>query len=450
MKTLILEKLKVLLAPLATRGVAWLITAILGMVCAWLGVNPPKVVIEVPGPERVIEVPVEPFQPPPDGWDPPTEEQQKANLQVVKAQQNGLDPEFGKIAKAAVEAGVGIEDPILFWEAEQLVLKKILPAWDQGDIGSCVGHGWARAVQDLLLMQILQGKLEQWPGAEVSREWIYGASRVEIGGGRIGGDGSVGSWAAAAVQKYGNVFYLKYPEIDLTSGYSVARCRQWGDRGAPDALEPTGKQRIVKTVALVKTGDEAWAAIGNGYPIALCSNVGYTMSRDSEGFCRRSGSWAHCMEVRARFVHPSKGRSYVIQNSWGDYLKSSNNQIAVKGRADKVTLPSGCFAVTEADLVSMLRQGDSFALSGFVGFPVNKLDWFADARPAAPELDLLAYNRRIFDQQSKEWERDPVPQRMPVGPELLPMPRVVGSSDQFRGTTHMFARREDPEFFLCY
>ena len=39
----------------------------------------------------------------------------------------------------------------------------------------------------------------------LSPEVIYGGSRVEIGGGRIRGDGSIGAWAARWVRDYGVV-----------------------------------------------------------------------------------------------------------------------------------------------------------------------------------------------------------------------------------------------------
>ncbi len=307
------------------------------------------------------------------GWVQPTEEQTRIAMTIIKAQQGGLDPDFAKLAKAAIEADG--DDPVFFWEAELKVLKKILPSWDQGQIGSCVSHGWGRGVQDLILTQI-STKPEQWPGAEVCREAIYGGSRVQIGGGRIGGDGSVGAWAAQWVQKDGIIFYQNYlnGKFDLTTGYSVQRCRLWGNSGCPKDLETPAREHPVQTVAMVKSSDEVWVAIGNGYPVPICSNVGF-QSPLKDGFCQRSGSWGHCMTIRGRFIHPSKGKCFVIQNSWGDYLKSGQNQIAVTGRDGLVTLPQGCFGVVANDVDIIVKQTDSFAISAFKGFKPNKLHW---------------------------------------------------------------------------
>lgn len=323
------------------------------------------------------------------GWVAPTIEERSAALALIKANQGGLDPDFSKLAQAAIAAADN-DDPVFMWEAELKVLKRLLPVWNQGSIGSCVSHGVGRADQDCILSQIASGSREAWPGAEVCREAIYGGSRVEIGGGRIRGDGSINAWAVAWLQKYGTLFYKAYPGYDLTDGYSVSRCRQWGDRGCPDELEPIAREHPTLTAAMVKSSGDVWTALGNGYPVCIASNIGFD-SPQREGFCARRGSWAHSMCVRGRFIHPSKGRCFVIQNSWGDYLSGGDPYIQVQGRADKVQLPSGCFAVTAADMDAVVRQGDSFALSGFKGFPRRRVDWSVSApMPHRPIQAIVA------------------------------------------------------------
>lgn len=331
------------------------------------------------------------------GWVEPTPQERMNALASIKANQGGLDPDFAKIAHAAMEAAAS-DDPVFTWEAELKVLKKLLPCWNQGSIGSCVSHGVGRAAQDCILIQIANGAAEKWPGAEVAREPIYGGSRVEIGGGRIRGDGSINAWAVDWLQKYGTLFQLKYPSVDLSDGYNVSRCRDYGQRGCPDALEAIAKERPFKTAAIVKSANEIAVALRNGYPVCIASDVGFD-SPLVEGFCARRGSWAHSMCVRGVFRHPTKGTCFVIQNSWGDYVKG-DNFIAAVGRANKVQLPVGCFACTSADMDAVARQGDSFALSGFVGFPRKKIDWSVKADPdnerptrfrgLGVNLDLLA------------------------------------------------------------
>jgi hypothetical protein len=51
----------------------------------------------------------------------------------------------------------------------------------------------------------------------------------------------------------------------------------------------------IGAASLVSTLDELDAGLANGYVAIVCSNQGFTMERDQDGFCRPSGSWAHCM-----------------------------------------------------------------------------------------------------------------------------------------------------------
>lgn len=261
---------------------------------------------------------------------------------------------------------------VLFWKAEEKVLGSVLKSWNQGNVGSCVSFGWGRACQDLLLGEIAAGDMEEYPNAQVATEPIYGGSRVEVGGGRIGGDGSVGAWAAEWVRRWGILFRLKYGEVDLTS-YNEKRCREYGRYGCPDELEPVAKEHPVQTVAMVRSGPEAWSAIGNWYPIPVCSNRGFTTTL-REGFCEPSGNWNHCMTIRGKFVHPTKGKSFVIQNSWGGYLNGEKMIKDVHGVEHE--LPEGCFATTMNVVDAMMRQEDSFAISNFKGFPSRKLSWY--------------------------------------------------------------------------
>jgi hypothetical protein len=300
------------------------------------------------------------------GWvDDPAEVQRTVNLITMR---QGMPAYF---VLGGMSTQVAEDETVLFWEAEKKVLGKILPSWNQGSVGSCVSFGYGRASQDLMLIEIAKGEPEEWPGCEVATEPIYGGSRVEVGGGRISGDGSVGAWAAEWVRRWGILLRKVYGNYDLGK-YSESRCRAWGQSGCPDDLEPIAKQHPVRTVGIVSNGDECWTAIGNGYPVPVCSGQGFT-SRLVDGFCEASGSWAHCMTIRGRFVHPQRGKSFVIQNSWGGYLSGEPKTKDIHGK--EIELPEGCFSTTANVVDRMMRARDSFALSGLDGFPARRLDW---------------------------------------------------------------------------
>src|SRR5437763_1529398 len=83
------------------------------------------------------------------------------------------------------------------------------------------------------------GPIASWAAEEyrdLAQEVIYGGSRVEVGGGRLRGDGSVGAWAAKFVHDYGVVPRGVHGRYDL-SRYDERRCREYGARGVPGDLE---------------------------------------------------------------------------------------------------------------------------------------------------------------------------------------------------------------------
>jgi hypothetical protein len=230
-------------------------------------------------------------------------------------------------------------------------------------IGDCVSHGWGLGIDVLKAVEItLLNEKEKWVG-ETATEPIYAFSRVEVGGGRLSGDGSIGAWAARAVNEYGTLVRKDYGAFNLTK-YSGSKARSWGKRGAgvPDSLEPTAKNHPVRTTSLVTSYEEARDAISNGYPIAVCSSQGFQDVRDSEGFSRPSGSWAHCMAfISSDDKHRRPGLLCI--NSWGeDWISGPKRH----GQ------PEGSFWV-DADVADKMlrRDPDSYSMSGFEGYPDN-------------------------------------------------------------------------------
>lgn len=252
-------------------------------------------------------------------------------------------------------------------------------------IGDCVSHGWKRLTDYLAVIQIyLQLKSEFGDMArmddpdvaerksalleefqEASTEVIYGLSRVEIGGQRGSySDGSVGAWAAKAVSTYGTISWKALADKGLGGSYDPKRAKEWGAKGIPPELETLSKQHPVKVVSMVKNFRDAAALCQNGYCVAVCSNQGFTMTRDAQGFCRAQGTWNHCMMFSScRFDRPG----LLCHQNWGNNVPDGpryKNQ------------PTNTFWVDENIVDRMLGQSDSFTGSGFQGYPAqNLLTW---------------------------------------------------------------------------
>lgn len=254
------------------------------------------------------------------------------------------------------------------WEVGKRVTGEYLKAQRQ-TLGTCVSRGYS-ACGNLSQLAMIAAGLTKPDGTamefrEVAHAPIYGGSR-ELGNflAPPGNDGSVGEWAARWVSKWGNCSLA-----DLNDSYDSDKLAgQMGWRGVPSNVKELCREHLVSSVALVKTFQEAADAIVNGHPVAVCSDQGFTMRRDGDGFDRPYGSWAHCMHFASVIVTPSGRRGLGCGQSWGGNNPSGT---LLPGAPDHV------FGVDEATVNRMLRQGDSYALAGFNGWSKKAwpLDW---------------------------------------------------------------------------
>lgn len=238
-------------------------------------------------------------------------------------------------------------------------------------VHNCVSHGFAHACDTSLAVDFIIGKAGGFKTA--STEAIYGGSRVEARGVSFGGwsDGSYGGAAAKWLRGWGVVYREPVLNFDLTN-YSADLAKNWGAYGCGGKddggkLDEIAKGHPVHDVTLVRSFEEAAAAIQSGYPIAVCSGQGFSSTRDSDGFCRAQGSWAHCMSITA--VRFGERPGCLIQNSWGNYVSGP------KWPEDQ---PDGSFWADVSVINRMLAGEDSFAVSGVEGFKFRDLkhgDW---------------------------------------------------------------------------
>lgn len=308
------------------------------------------------------------------GWIPPKDRTREINRSaeriicemerplaslVVADEGLGFDSDYLKAA---------LEDGVFFWEFEESLLGRLLATWRQM-IGDCVSMGSAKVCQDQILIEaVCSGGFSAYL-AEVATEPIYAGSRVEVGGGRLSGDGSLGVWAQKWVTTVGGVLLRQqYGTIDLTT-YSGERARQWGSRGqgCPDSLEPEARKHPIGETSLCTDADDAVKLLCHLNGITVASDQGFTQQRNSDGTCDPSGNWNHQMCNRGAVKLKSGKVCVAKQNSWGDYLGSTNNLITTySGR--QVRLPAGVFLVDVNVEQRALSQGDSFAHSGIRGW----------------------------------------------------------------------------------
>lgn len=268
-------------------------------------------------------------------------------------------------------------------KAHRAVYARPFGPLNQGQIGSCVGNGWAAGAYIGQAVDWATGGMEK-PPQRVSVENIYGGSRtlgrmppVKFAG---YSDGSYGAAAARYVcgvkGDLGGILYMAAYGDDDLSTYDITRCRTWGATGVPPRLAKLANEHTATGVALVEDWASAVASLESGMPVVVCSNVGFASGdRDADGFCRRSGSWSHCMCFIAVKYAKNSGTNgeppmanprdgICVLNSWGNYLRGG------KHPADQ---PDGSFWITRQDASAILAQGDSFSIASVKGFKYRDL-----------------------------------------------------------------------------
>jgi hypothetical protein len=314
-----------------------------------------------------------------EGWVPPSPEDTAEVMRMDRAY-------HWKATPAGVSQTV-LDGDAYLWKFSEKVRGRAIPARNQGQVGSCTAFGGGTAAEYALDAQIALGKSRQKP-VDIAHEHLYAALRVDVNGGRVpfNGDGGTGAWVSKAMLREGLLARDKYDGHDLTN-YSEQRCRAWGNSGVPAALKPLAKQNLVGSVALVTSATDAKKALQQAYPIFVCSMVGFNNTRNSDGFLRPTGQWAHCMA----FVGYRKDKdAFFCMNSWGSTWAN--------GPLGAGNPPDGGFWVDSATVGRMLREGDSYAVSSVGGFPANKIrpeDWIVVRDPVRPAFAAIigGFNR---------------------------------------------------------
>jgi len=253
---------------------------------------------------------------------------------------------------------------ILLYKAWESVLGAF-PAYAAQQIGDCVsfGHGHGND----LLQAIEIGLGQPLVYRETDTEFIYGASR------QVAGieDSQDGCYGAAAVKAMTTVGMVSRAMLGVAGTYSGARAKLWGTMGPPADLEAQAAPFKLGTAALVSSWDDLVIAITNGYPVTICCDQGFELTRDTDGFCAASGTWGHCMLIAGlRFDIPG---ACVLQ-SWGPDVPSGPTALGQ---------PSWSFWAERATVEAILDEGDSWALARAPAFSRREL-------PAAWRYDVAA------------------------------------------------------------
>lgn len=229
---------------------------------------------------------------------------------------------------------------------------------------NCVSWGAANAIMGTMAYEIVRlGDLEEFK--RVFQPYLYAIGRLtpEGGNGRLGNqDGSLGSWQAAAVEKYG----VLRSDFEGVPAYSGRVAKEWGTQknGVWRKFIDEADNHLIKASARISSAAELKDAICNGYFCSIASNKGWSMRlRDSQGKSWFQGrdTWPHQMAIMAFDVQPMD--CFYMKNQWG-----------INAHGPQLDGPQGGGWRTADEIDSDLRNPgtECFAFSQFNGFPSNE------------------------------------------------------------------------------
>jgi hypothetical protein len=230
---------------------------------------------------------------------------------------------------------------------------------ERQETGDCVSHATRNAVDVSRAVEICNGEKEDFV-LRSATEGIYSSRGFS-------GEGMTCSQAARFVTTQGGILLRKkYPFADL-SKYNPKYGMSLGGKTLPkDMLEEASKHRVV-TASLIHTVEAARDAIANGYAISVCSNQGFSNTRDKYGIAAAQGSWAHamawigCDDSREIFNETL----FLVQNSWGFWNDGPK----------RLGQPDGSFWIRQSIAARMLAQDGAFVFSNIDGFEPRKINW---------------------------------------------------------------------------
>ena len=114
-------------------------------------------------------------------------------------------------------------------------------------------------------------------------------------------------------------------------------------------------------VGKLKTGENAWSAIGQRNSLPFSCRRGFQLARGPEGICQPLGEWNHSMVIRGRCITKSGTHCFAVQNSVGDYLGELNRTVELQD-GSTIKLPSSVFLITLEVFSEICEHEDVFVV----------------------------------------------------------------------------------------
>ncbi|WP_425618062.1 hypothetical protein NA78x_001755 [Anatilimnocola sp. NA78] len=232
--------------------------------------------------------------------------------------------------------------------------------------GDCVSWGTKNACLVTLGVEIDLAKPDEVTGKvegafDISPEGIsQGVLSTEViyGYRGHGGQGADCSRLARYVTTAGGLMIRQnYPDLNLDlTKYNSSIGARWGGRDTPAEVNAVAKLHQVRTSTELSGHEQVRDFLANGYGVNNCSSLGFSSTRNEDGFSEQRGSWAHSQSMIGADYRPDTINKYgcplhLWLNSWGKWnsgprrIWGTNIDIPEGAYWAKATLASRCYLV---------------------------------------------------------------------------------------------------------
>lgn len=248
------------------------------------------------------------------------------------------------------------------------------------ETGDCVSHAGKNSAIvligvecDLMQPDPVTGSIEGWPVVtdEAEQQGVVACEPIYGYRGHSGQGASCSRLIDYTCKVGGIHLRQNYPElgIDLTR-YTVRLGMNWGGRGTPSNVNEEGKKHQIRAATDCPTHVVCRDFIANGYPIWACSGMGWSSSRDENGYSVQRGSWSHSWIIMGYDDRPETVSKYgfplaLYNHDWGRWNGGGRRILGTD-----IDIPEGSMWIK----ATLLDRCDCTAMSNMNGWPRRAID----------------------------------------------------------------------------
>lgn len=241
--------------------------------------------------------------------------------------------------------------------------------------GDCVAHGGKNSALVLIGVEAVLAKpdpvtgiIEGYPTvtARAEQQGVVACENIYGDRGHGGQGASCGRLQNYVTSKGGILLRQKYPELGLDfTDYNASIGIRWGSSGVPAKVNEEGKKHQIRDATNCDNHEICRDFVANGYPIWCCSSLGWSSSRDENGYSRRQGGWSHSWivmgyddraETKSKYGFPL----FLYNHDWGRWNGGGRRILGTE-----IDIPEGSFW---AD-ARLLNQCETVAMASLNGWP---------------------------------------------------------------------------------